>query len=74
MKHAENAEIGMAVDSMSVIVDEFSILVDYGFEEYSAEFEVPIIVHHFREWSSVRPVYPLLNFIYLPALDENEQY
>lgn len=74
MKHAENAEIGMAVDSMSVIVDEFSILVDYGFEEYSTEFEVPIIVYHFRKWSSVRPVCPLLNFIHLPVRDENEQY
>lgn len=56
MRYAENAEIDIGVDGLWVIVDEFAILVDYGFKEYSAEFEVSLIVYHCREWPNVRSV------------------
>lgn len=56
MKYAENAEIERGVDGMLVIVDEFAVLVDYGFEKYSAEFEVSLTVYHCGEWPTVRPV------------------
>lgn len=55
MKYAgnTNAELEMGVDGMWVIVDEFTILVDYGFKEYSAEFEVSLTIYHCGEWPSV---------------------
>lgn len=47
-----------------VIVDEFAILMDYGFEEYSSKFEVSIVVYHFREWPNVRPYLPCFFWFY----------
>lgn len=74
MKHAGDTEIWIVVDGMWVIVDEFAILVGYGFEEYSAKSEVSVVVYHFREWPSVRPFLSCFLFLVLLIYQYFEQY